>query len=105
MVWRLLARASPGWPPPSVLRPVPRDGDLSRAERRGARRLRRARRARDATRDGREAALTEARLTHEILTFPEADHAFFNDTGARYNPTAATQAYPLLLGWFDRYAG
>ena len=33
------------------------------------------------------------RLTHEIVTFPGADHAFFNDTGPRYNAAAAAEAY------------
>ena len=32
------------------------------------------------------AALEAARLDYEILTFTEADHAFFNDTGAALQP-------------------
>ena len=43
---------------------------------------------------------SKAGLTHEIVTFPGADHAFFNDTGQRYNPTAAAAAYEQLTGWF-----
>jgi carboxymethylenebutenolidase len=31
------------------------------------------------------------------------DHAFFNDTGARYNATAAARAYRRVLDWFGRY--
>jgi carboxymethylenebutenolidase len=49
------------------------------------------------------AALERAGLTHELVTFPAADHAFFNDTGPRYNPTAAAEAYDRLLAWFDRH--
>jgi carboxymethylenebutenolidase len=40
-----------------------------------------------ATSPAAKAALEDARLTHELLTFSEADHAFFNDTGARFNRT------------------
>ena len=57
----------------------------------------------NASRDGAEAALQRAGLTHEIVTFPGANHAFFNDTGARYDPAAAAAAYEQLIAWFDRY--
>ena len=57
----------------------------------------------NATRDRAEAALKAAGLTYEIRTFPGADHAFFNDTGPRYNPTAAAEAYRALLDWFDEH--
>ena len=36
-----------------------------------------------------KAALERAGLVHELIVEPDADHAFFNDTGARYNATAA----------------
>jgi carboxymethylenebutenolidase len=35
-----------------------------------------------------------------VKTFAGADHGFFNDTGARYNEAAATEAYALVLDWF-----
>ena len=54
----------------------------------------------NASREAAAAALERAGLTHEIVTFPGADHAFFNDTGQRYNPTAAASAYEQLTGWF-----
>ncbi|GAB3871081.1 dienelactone hydrolase family protein [Dactylosporangium cerinum] len=54
----------------------------------------------NATRDAARAALEKAGLKHEIVTYPGANHAFFNDTGQRYDPTAATQAYQRLLDWF-----
>ncbi|MGH2706929.1 MAG: dienelactone hydrolase family protein, partial [Actinomycetota bacterium] len=41
----------------------------------------------------------------EIITFPGADHAFFNDTGPRYSAGAANDAYQRVLSWFKRYLG
>ncbi len=55
----------------------------------------------NATRDAAKAAVEAARLRHEFLTFTEADHAFFNDTGARFNPAAMAEAYRRVLAWFD----
>jgi carboxymethylenebutenolidase len=57
----------------------------------------------NATRDAAQAALEAARLKHEILTFTAADHAFFNETGPRFNAPAAEEAYRRVLDWFDRY--
>ncbi|MEA2931859.1 MAG: carboxymethylenebutenolidase, partial [Actinomycetota bacterium] len=57
----------------------------------------------DATRDTAEAALTKAGLTHELRTFPGVNHAFFNDTGPRYDATQAAAAYQAVLDWFGRY--
>ena len=56
----------------------------------------------NATQDGATAALEAAGLTHTVKVFPGADHAFFNDTGPRYDPAAATTAYRLLLDLFAR---
>jgi carboxymethylenebutenolidase len=55
----------------------------------------------NATRPAAQAALEAAGLKYELLTFTEADHAFFNDTGARFNPHAATEAWRRTLNWFD----
>jgi carboxymethylenebutenolidase len=55
----------------------------------------------NATRDAARLALEAARLEHEILTFMQADHAFFNDTGARFNVQAAEEAWRRVVGWFD----
>ena len=57
----------------------------------------------NATRDRAVAALEAAGLTHEVKTFAGVDHAFFNDTGPRYDEAAATEAYALVLDWFGRY--
>ena len=55
----------------------------------------------NATRDAARAALEAAKLDYELLTFTLADHAFFNDTGARFNPHAATEAWRRVIDWFD----
>jgi carboxymethylenebutenolidase len=57
----------------------------------------------NATRDTVEAALIARGLTHELLTVPGVDHAFFNDTGPRYNAAAAGVVYRRVLDWFGRY--
>jgi carboxymethylenebutenolidase len=57
----------------------------------------------NASRDAARAALAKAGHPHEIVTYDNADHAFFNDTGARYQPTAAAQAYQKVLDWFGQY--
>jgi carboxymethylenebutenolidase len=55
----------------------------------------------NATRPAAKAALEAARLKYELITFTEADHAFFNDTGPRFNPHAATEVWHRTLNWFD----
>jgi len=49
------------------------------------------------------AALEKAGLTFELVTEPGADHAFFNDTGKRYDPAAAAKAWKLLQDWLSRH--
>jgi carboxymethylenebutenolidase len=50
-----------------------------------------------------EAALHRAGLIHDIVVEPDADHAFFNDSGPRYNAAAAEDAWRRVLEWFGRY--
>ncbi len=57
----------------------------------------------NASREVAEAALTAAGLEHEIKVYPGVDHAFFNDTGARYNAEQAAAAYADVLAWLGRY--
>ena len=57
----------------------------------------------NASRDAATAALERAGLTHEIVTYPGVNHAFFNDTGARYDQAAAAQAYQKVLDWFGQH--
>lgn len=45
------------------------------------------------------AALERAGLVHELVTEPGANHAFFNDTGDRYDPGAAADAWQRMLDW------
>ncbi|OBB15150.1 dienelactone hydrolase [Mycobacteriaceae bacterium 1482268.1] len=49
------------------------------------------------------AALEKAGLVHELITEPDANHAFFNDTGDRYNATAAADAWRRVQDWFGKY--
>jgi carboxymethylenebutenolidase len=57
------------------------------------------------TKDAAVAALNRAGLVNEVIVEPNADHAFFNDTGPRYNPAAAADAWTKVLDWFGRYVG
>jgi carboxymethylenebutenolidase len=57
----------------------------------------------NATREAAEAAVKEAELENKFLVYEGADHAFFNDTGQRYNPEAATEVYRELLDWFGEH--
>jgi carboxymethylenebutenolidase len=102
MVWRLLASAEPRLAAAAPFYgPFPEGGDLSgsRAAVLGVYGGLDARV--NATLPAAKAALEAAGLKHELLTFTEADHAFFNDTGARFNPHAATEVWRRTLNWFD----
>ena len=57
----------------------------------------------NASRAAARAALRRAGLRHQIVTFPGVDHAFFNPTGSRYDPAAATAAYRRMLAWFGTH--
>jgi carboxymethylenebutenolidase len=57
----------------------------------------------NASRAAARAALRKAGLKHQIVTYPGVDHAFFNPTGSRHDPTAAAAAYKRMLGWFGTY--
>jgi len=50
-----------------------------------------------------EAAMRQHGKTYEQVVYPETDHAFHNDTGSRYNPEAAQDAWRRTLEWFARY--
>jgi carboxymethylenebutenolidase len=102
MVWRLLAAGEPRLAAAAPFYgPFPEGGTLtgSRAAVLGVFGGLDARV--NATRPAAKAALDAARLRYELLTFTEADHAFFNDTGARFNPHAATEVWRRTLNWFD----
>jgi len=59
----------------------------------------------NASQDTAKKALEAAGLVHEIRVFPGVDHAFFNDTGARYNAEQAAAAYSAVLDWYGKYLG
>jgi carboxymethylenebutenolidase len=49
------------------------------------------------------AALETAGVPHDYHVYPEANHAFFNDTGARYDAAAAQDAWSRAVAWFREY--
>ena len=57
----------------------------------------------NASRGSAQASLDAAGLTNELRTFDGVDHAFFNDTGPRYDADAAAQAYQAMLDWFGQH--
>jgi carboxymethylenebutenolidase len=59
----------------------------------------------NASQDTAKKALEAAGLVHEIRVFPGVDHAFFNDTGARYDAEQAAAAYSAVLDWYGKYLG
>lgn len=50
-----------------------------------------------------ERAMQENNKIYEKIIYPNADHAFHNDTGPRYNPEAAKDAWEHTLAWFEKY--
>ncbi len=59
----------------------------------------------NASRDAANGALDRAGIPHEIVTYPNVDHAFHNDTGPRYDAATANQAFHRVLEWFAKYLG
>jgi carboxymethylenebutenolidase len=50
-----------------------------------------------------EAAMMENNKIYEKMIYPNADHAFHNDTGSRFNADAAKDAWERTLAWFEQY--
>ncbi|MEA2222719.1 MAG: carboxymethylenebutenolidase [Solirubrobacteraceae bacterium] len=101
MVWRLLAAGEDRLDAAAPFYgPFPQGGDLSGAKA-AVLGIYGGLDARvNATRDAARAALEAAGLDHRIVTFAAADHAFFNDTGPRFNAPAAEEAWHRVLSWF-----
>jgi carboxymethylenebutenolidase len=59
----------------------------------------------NATQPVARAALEKAGLVHELVTEPNANHTFFNDTGDRYNAVAADDAWRRMQDWLTKYVG
>jgi len=105
MVWSLLAAGEPrlGAAAP-FYGPLPENADLAGSKGAAVLAIYAELDTRvNASRDAAKAALEKAGLTHEIVTYPGANHAFFNDTGQRYDPAAAAAAYQRLTDWFGTH--
>jgi carboxymethylenebutenolidase len=50
-----------------------------------------------------EEAMQQNGKIYEKVIYPNADHAFHNDTGSRYNAEAAQDAWKRTLEWFGKY--
>ena len=57
----------------------------------------------NATREAARLNLEGRDLDYRIQTFSEAGHAFFNDTGERFNAPAAEEAWHQVLYWFGKH--
>jgi carboxymethylenebutenolidase len=55
------------------------------------------------SKDTAAAALSQAGMVNQIVVEPDADHAFFNDTGQRYNGSAAADAWKKLQAWLNTH--
>jgi carboxymethylenebutenolidase len=50
-----------------------------------------------------EAAMAKNSKTFRKIVYPDVDHAFHNDSGARYNAEAAKAAWGEALAWFRKF--
>ena len=50
-----------------------------------------------------EAAMAANNKIYEKMIYPNADHAFHNNTSPRFNPEAAKDAWERTLAWFEKY--
>ena len=50
-----------------------------------------------------EEAMAANGKIYEKVIYPNADHAFHNDTGSRFNAEAAKDAWEKTLAWFEQY--
>ncbi|MCW2589603.1 MAG: dienelactone hydrolase-like enzyme [Mycobacterium sp.] len=55
------------------------------------------------TKDAAQQALDKAGLVNQLVVEQDANHAFFNDTGDRYDPRAAADAWQKVQDWFTKY--
>src|SRR3954468_1544994 len=107
MTWRLLAagepRVSAAVP---FYGPAPANADFSGSPNAAVLAIYAEKDSRvNASQDAARQARGAARLVHDIRVFPGVDHAFFNDTGARYNAEQAAAAYSAMLDWFREHLG
>jgi carboxymethylenebutenolidase len=55
------------------------------------------------TKDQMAAELNKSGQPYEVAVYPGVNHAFHNDTGARYNAAQAEAAWVATVEWFRRY--
>jgi carboxymethylenebutenolidase len=106
MVWRLLAAGEPQLAAAvSFYGPLPDNPDFSGSKAAVLAIYGALDNRVTSTKDAAVAALNRAGLVNQVIVEPDADHAFFNDTGPRYNPAAAADAWKNVQDWFGRYVG
>lgn len=105
MVWRLLAAGEPRLSAAAPFYgPTPENPDFSGSKDVAVLGIYAAQDQRvNATEPVARAALEKAGMVFELVTEPDANHAFFNDTGQRYNAAAAADAWQRVQEWFARY--
>ena len=54
-------------------------------------------------RDGLDAALSQAGITHQMNVYPGTKHDFYNDTGQAYNEAQALAAWNDAVNWIQMY--
>ncbi|MCV7279034.1 dienelactone hydrolase family protein [Mycolicibacterium flavescens] len=104
-VWRLLAAGEPRLAAAvPFYGPTPEDPDFSGSKDVAVLGIYAAQDQRvNATEPVARAALEKAGMTFELVTEPDANHAFFNDTGERYNAAAAADAWRRVQDWLARH--
>ena len=107
LVWRLLAAGEPRLAAAiPFYGPIPDDPDFAGAKNTAVLGFYGSRDDRvTSTEPAAQAALDKAGVVNELVVEQDADHAFFNDSGQRYDAVAAADAWRRLQDWFTRYLG
>jgi len=107
LVWQLLAAGEPQLAAAvPFYGPTPDDADFSGSKDVAVLAFYGSKDARvTGTKDAAQQALDKAGVVNELVVEQGADHAFFNDTGERYDPTAAADAWQRVQAWFTKYVG
>ncbi|ALR12474.1 dienelactone hydrolase [Mycobacteroides saopaulense] len=106
LVWQLLASGEPRLAAASPFYgPLPDNPDFSRSKAAVLAFYGELDKRVTSSKDQAATALQRAGLAHEVVVEPGADHAFFNDSGPRYSPGAAADAWQRLTAWFGQHIG
>jgi carboxymethylenebutenolidase len=105
MVWTLLASGEPRLAAAAPFYgPFPDGGDLAGSRAAAVLAVYAGNDTRvNASRPAAESAMKNAGMTYEAVAYPGVDHAFFNDTGQRFNAEAAAAVYQKLIAWYDQH--